>query len=396
MNNLTVKQLKAIEFDGKPKKYTDGAGLFLLVTDKGKYWRLNYRHGGKQKTISLGVYPEVGLLDARDKRDSERKLISQGVDPSSARRAQKATTVTSVANTVELVAREWFVGIHQKSVGEATWARNISRLERFVFPRLGRRPIGEVTPVELLGVLTGISKAESAHRVKQLCGMVWRYAVITGRARHDICADLRDALPPVPKDAHFAAVTSPEQFGALLRAIDKYDGTAVTCAALKLAPLLFVRPNELRHMEWSAIDFDARTWDYLPSKGGLPMYSPLSRQAIEILRDIQQITGRGKYVFPSSRGKGRPISENTICGALARLDYKGVHTAHGFRAAARTMLDEKLGYPIQIIEMQLGHAVKDANGRAYNRTTYIEQRTEMMQRWSDWCDALKANRGDDS
>ncbi len=390
-NRLSAKGVECAKFAGKPVKLSDGDGLFLLVAEAGRYWRMKYRLDGKEKLLALGVYPAVSLAEARKGRDEARENIAKGIDPSSLKRAVKAARIASSNNSLEVVAREWHDSIHRHTVTPAHAADCLRRLEIHLFPYLGHRPIAEITPRELLVVLERITKAnkpEMAGRVKTLCGQIWRYAIPSGRTERDIAADLRGALRPA-KVRHHPAITDPKALGDLLRAMDSYQGFPEPTAALKLTAMLFVRPGELRHMEWASLDLDAAVWQYLPSKGGSPMVFPLSRQAVELLRYLHTLTGHRRYVFPSGWGGDRPMSENTINAALIRLGYKDKHTAHGFRATARTILAEVLNYPIEVIEMQLAHAVKDANGRAYNRATYLEQRREMMQAWADYLDDLR-------
>jgi len=393
-NKLTDPKVSKAKARPAPYKLADGGGLFLLVDPKGgRYWRLAYRYAGKQKTLGLGVYPAVTLAEARAKRDAAKATLAEGTDPSAARQASKREAVTDAANTFEAVAREWYDRIHSTAVVESHAGRNLRRLELYLFPVIGKRPIGEITPGELLAALQRIENRgtiETARRVRTLAGQIFRYAIPSGRALRDVSADLKDALQ-TPTVTHHAAITDPDKIGPLLRAIDGYTGQGlVVTAALRLAPLLFVRPGELRAAEWSDFRLDAAEWDYKPSKGGLPMTLPLSVQAVAILRDLHTYTGSGRYLFPNTRDKGRPISDMTLNAALDRMGYRSEMRAHGFRAMARTLLAERLGFPLEIIEMQLAHAVKDANGRAYNRTTYLEQRRAMMQTWADYLDGLKA------
>lgn len=390
-NRLTARAVETATFNGKPRKLFDGGGLFLLVNSSGRYWRMKYRMDGKEKLLALGVYPDVSLKDARKERDAAKALLAKGIDPSTDKRDKKASRLASVNTTLEAVAREWHEKVHAHTVTPNHAADCLRRMENHLFPALGARPIAEITPKELLDLLQGIAgagKVEMARRIKALCGQIWRYGIPTGRTDRDIAADLRDCLRPA-KVKHHPAITDPKQLGALLRAIYGYEGFPEPTAALKLSAILFVRPGELRHMEWKDLDLEQSLWSYQPSKGGSPLLYPLPRQAVEILRQVQGLTGHRRYVFPSGWGGDRPISENTINAALIRLGYKDMHTAHGFRATARTLLAEVLGYPIEVIEMQLAHAVKDANGRAYNRTTYFDQRREMMQRWADYLDELR-------
>lgn len=396
-NKLTDAKVSKAKPKPKPYKLMDGGGLFLLVKPEGgRYWRLAYRHGGKHKAIGLGVYPAVTLADARTQREAAKALLAQGIDPSEARQAEKRQTEAANATTFEAVTREWWERKHRTEVVETHAGRNLRRLEMYLFPAIGKRPMAEITPAELLAALQRIENRgtlETARRVRTLAGQIFRYAIPSGRANRDIAADLRDALQ-TPKKGHHAAITDPASIGPLLRAIDGYTGQGiVVSAALRLAPLLFVRPGELRQAEWADFRLDAAEWDYKPSKGGDPMISPLSRQVVAILRELHAYTGTGRYLFPSARASAknpRPISDKTLNAALDRMGYRDEQRAHGFRAMARTVLAERLEFPREIIEMQLAHVVKDANGRAYNRTTFLEQRRRMMQVWADYLDGLKS------
>jgi integrase len=389
---LTAAAIKTLKFEGKPFKKSDGGGLYLHVQDSGLYWRLKYMFQGREKLLALGVYPEVSLSDARGHADEARSKVANGIDPVAERRADKDAKRETTENSVEAVAREWYNEVHQHRVVEVHHVRNLRRLECYIFPKLGLRPITEVTPPQLLEVLRAIEKAgkiETASRVKTLCGQVWRYAISTGRAERDIAADLRDCLKPA-KVKHHPAIIDPDELAKFLLVIDGYAGFPAASAGLRLSPLIFCRPGELRQMLWEDIDLKAGTWHYKPSKGGGEMIVPLPRQATEILEYMEPISGGGKYVFPSVRSDSRPMSENTINAALANMGYKGRHTAHGFRATARTILEEHLGFDRNVTEMQLAHQVRDANGRAYNRTTLLEQRKEMLQAWADYLDELRA------
>ena len=378
---------------GKATKLFDGGGLYLEVSPNGgKWWRLKYRFAGKEKRLSLGVYPDVSLKDARLRRDTSRKLLADGVDPSENRKAMKSALADNAANSFEVVAREWFAKY------SPTWAANHSdriarRFERDIFPWIGGRPIAEVTAPELLAVIRRIENRgalETAHRALGNCGQVFRYAVATGRATRDPCGDLRGALPPV-KGQHFAATTEPKRFAELLRAMDGYEGTLTVRCALRLAPLVFVRPGELRRAEWADIDLDAAEWRYTVTKTNAPHIVPLCLQAVQILRELHPLTGRGRFVFPSSRSNARPMSDNAILAAMRRMGIdKDEMSGHGFRAVARTILDEVLGVRPDYIEHQLAHAVRDPNGRAYNRTAHLPERRKMMQQWADYLDKLKA------
>lgn len=378
----------------KPIKMTDGGGMYLLLNPNGsRWWRFDYRFDGKRKTLSMGTYPDTGLKDARDKRDAARKLLAAGVDPGEQRKAAKAAGEERAANSFEVVAREW----HAKQ--SATWvelhaSRIMLRLENDVFPWLGSRPVAEVTAKELLATVNRIvdrGAVESAHRVLQNCGQVLRYAIATGRAERNPVADLRGALPPV-KQSHLAAIIEPHAIGALLRATDAYNGSLVTKCALRLAPLVFVRPGELRQAEWAEFDLDNAQWNIPAEKMKMrePHLVPLAPQAVAILRELQPLTGRGRYVFPSARSPQRPMSNNAVLSALRRMGYATDEmSGHGFRAMARTVLDEVLHFRPDYIEHQLAHAVKDPNGRAYNRTAHLPERRAMMAAWADYLDALK-------
>ena len=392
LTDTAIRKVKAI---GKRVRLYDGAGLYLeVVPAGGRWWRFKYRIAGKEKLLSLGVYPEVRLADARVRCAEARKLLADGVDPSVHRRAQRAARTEKAANTFEVVAREWF------EKNSPTWApshatRVLRRLEREVFPYIGGRPIGELAPPEVLRVLQRIENRnvlETAHRVRTDIGAVFRYAIATGRADRDAAADLRGALKPTNPE-HFAAVTDPNALGELLRALWGYqDGTPVVVAALKLAPMLFVRPGELRSAKWADIDLDAGEWKFTASKTKTPHLVPLAPQAVAILRELQPLTGRGPYVFPSARSNQRPMSNNAVTAALRRMGIeRAVTCGHGFRATARTLLDEVLGYRVDLIEAQLAHAVKDANGRAYNRTSFLPERRKMMNGWADYLDKLRAS-----
>ncbi len=391
---LTDIEVKKAKVTDKPMKLTDGGGLFLQVQPNGsKYWRLAYRFGGKQKTLALGVYPDVSLADARGRRDNARKLLANDADPGAVKQAQKASKNEKAANSFEVIAREWHV---RKSPTWATSNANaiIQRLINDAFPWLGDRPIADITPPELLKVLRRIEErgaVESAHRMRNYCGQIFRYAIATGRAERDASADLRGALPPPIKE-HRAAITDPKAAAALLRAMDSYQGSFITKCALRLAPLVFVRPGELRKAEWAEIDLDKAEWNIPPARMKMrePHLVPLSTQAVEILRDLHALTGGGRYVFPGARTNGRPMSDNAILAALRRMGFaKDEMSGHGFRAMARTILDEVLGVRPDFIEHQLAHAVRDPNGRAYNRTAHLAERRKMMQQWADYLNKLK-------
>jgi integrase len=390
---LTDTAVKNAKSDGKTVKMFDERGLYLeLSSSGGKWWRLKYRFDNKEKRLSLGVYPDVRLKNARERRDEARKLLANGIDPSENRKMQKAAHADRAANSFEGVAREWFAKYAN------TWAashneRVVRLFERDIFPWIGARPVADVTAPEILTVARRIEARgalETAHRALGNCGQVFRYAVATGRALRNPSGDLRGALSPVKK-SHFAATTDPKRLAEILRAMDGYEGTLTVRCALRLAPMLFVRPGELRSAEWAQIDLEAAEWRYTVTKTDTPHIVPLSRQAVEILRELHPLTGRGHFVFPSARSNQRPMSDNAILAALRNIGIgKEEMSGHGFRAVARTILDEVLGVRPDFIEHQLAHAVRDPNGRACNRTAHLVERKKMMQKWADYLDKLKA------
>jgi integrase len=381
----------------RDKTYTvgDGEGMYLEVMPNGtRFWRMAYRQpNGKKNRLTFGKYPEVSLAEARDKRLAARKQLAQGVDPGRTKREEKQAREKAALNTFEAVARAWLARTAAERAA-STQEKNTAWLERNIFPAIGALPISTIKPWDVLSALRVIEKRgaiESAHKIKQLCGQVFRFAVASGLADRDMTVDLRGALSAVP-EAHYAAITDPKEAAQLLRAIDAYDGLAYAVAALKLAPLVFVRPGELRSAEWSEIDLDAAEWRIPGSKMkmGQDHIVPLATQAVALLRELYAMTGHGRFVFPSVRTSTRCMSENTVNAALRGMGYgKEVMTGHGFRAMARTIMDEVLGERVDLIEHQLAHAVKDPNGRAYNRTAHLPARRSMMQRWADYLDAIK-------
>ena len=390
LSDVAVKNAKPRD---KAYKLPDERAMYLLVTTTGgKLWRWDYRYLGKRKTLTLGSYPDTPLVKARDKCAEARKLLADGIDPSENRKAMKATKVERAANSFEVVAREWFAK-YKPTWEENHAGRTLARFERDIFPWIGGLPIADVTAPNLLAVVRRIEKRgalETAHRALSNCGQVFRYAVATGRALRDPSGDLRGALPPV-KAEHFAAVTEPKQVAELLRTLDGYQGTLPVACALRLAPLVFVRPGELRKAVWADIDLEAAEWRYHVTKTDSEHIVPLATQAVAILRELHALTGTGVYVFPGARTNGRPMSDNALLGAMRRLCIaKDEMSGHGFRAMARTILDEVLGVRPDLIEHQLAHAVKDPNGRAYNRTAHLPERRKMMQQWADYLDKLKA------
>lgn len=392
---LTDTFCKQAKCSGKPNgdKHYDGGGLYLHIKPNGKYWRMDYMLKGKRKTLALGPYPAVTLAQARQGREKAKSLMVQGIDPSQAKQDEAAKVKAALSSTFEKVATEWMAKM-QATRAISTETKIMQWLKRDIFPSLGQMPIAQIAPRDVLRTVSKIGDRgaiDTAHRVKQLIGQVMRYGVATGVCERDPTQDLKGALA-AHETAHRPAITEPQAFGALLRATDGYEGHPATMAMLKMAPLVFVRPGELRHAEWSEIDLDTATWEIPAAKMKMRAAHivPLSRQAVEILKALKPITGHGWYVFPSVRTGVRPASENTLNAALRALGYaKDVHCGHGFRASARTMLDEVLGERVDLIEHQLAHAVRDVNGRAYNRTMHLPERRLMMQRWADYLDTLK-------
>jgi integrase len=381
--------------NAKPGRHTDGEGMYLLVTEAGqKYWRFDYRFLGKYKTLALGVFPDTTLAMARSKRAEARTLLASDKDPSVAKRKAKANAKQNHDNTFQSVAQKWLeTTASQRKANTDTKLK--SWLSRDVLPQLGHRPISEIKTTDVLTVLRKMEARgvfDSVLRVKQIISRIMKFAVREGLVERDPTYELQgpDTFKSKPTK-HHAAITDPKTFGGLLRAIAGYEGHFVIKAALRLSPLVFVRPGELRAMEWVEVDLENATWS-IPGhrmKMSNDHIVPLSTQAVGVLKQLRAITGDSKIVFPSIRGEGRPISENTLNAALNAIGYDGtIHRAHGFRASARTMLDEQLGYPAHLIEHQLAHAVKDANGRAYNRTSHLPERRAMMQSWADFLDKL--------
>lgn len=390
LSDLSIRNAKPSD---KPYKLPDEKGLFLLIHPNGsKYWRQKYRFNGKEKLLAFGVYPDISLKDARARRDDARKLLANGIDPGEAKKAQKAAGMERAANSFEVVAREWF------SKNRDTWAPShadkiITRLERDVFPWLGSKATTDISAPDVLAVLHRIEKRgtlDTAHRAKGNISQVMRYAIATGRAERDPCPDLRGALPPA-RETNFPSITDPVKVAELLRAMDAFSGTLVVKAALLLAPLLFVRPGELRQAEWKDFDLDKAEWRYYVTKTKSDHSVPLATQAITILKDLHPLTGHGRYVFPG-RDPQKAMSEAAVNAALRRMGYdtKTEITGHGFRAMARTILAEELQQKPEVIEHQLAHKVPDALGTAYNRTKFLKERKVMMQLWADYLEKLKA------
>ena len=390
---LSTAKIQNATAQKKTVFFFDGRGLYLEIAPTGsRWWRFKYRFAGKEKRISLGVYPDVGLKKARDRRDEMRKLVADGIDPSAARKQEKLMALDAAENTFEAVAREWFEK-HSANWEASYSVKLLARLEANVFPWLGDRPISDIKPPELLSVLRRVESRgvlETAHRLMNYCGNIYRYAVATGRAERDISSDLRGALPPSTPQ-HHASVTDPEGVAALLRAIDGYRGSNVTRYALQLAPLVFVRPVELRKAEWSEIDLEAGEWRIPAERMKMKKKHivPLSRQAVAIVRALQPLTGKGHYVFPGARSRERCMSENTVNGALRRLGWSGSEmTGHGFRSMASTLLNEQ-GWNRDAIERQLAHSGRNSIRAAYNYAEHLPERRRMMQAWSDYSETLK-------
>ncbi|WP_288129996.1 integrase arm-type DNA-binding domain-containing protein [Accumulibacter sp.] len=390
LTDLAIRQAKPIE---KPVKLYDERGLFLIVTPSGgRWWRFRYAFAGKENLLSFGVFPDVSLKEARARREAARKLLAQGIDPGAERRASKAAVLALAQNCFERICREWLEQ-RKGTVEPAQHVKTMARLENDVFPWLGAKPITEITAPDVLNVLRRIDQRGArytAHRVRSEISQAFRYAIATGRADRDPCPDLKGAIPAA-KETHFAAATTPKAAAELLRAIDGFEGTFVVQCALRLAPLLFVRPGELRQAEWSGVDLDQAQWRYLITKTRTEHLVPLAPQAVAILRELHPLTGGRRYVFPG-RDPNKAMSAAAINAALRRMGYdtKTEITGHGFRAMARTILHEELRIDPAVIEHQLGHAVPDALGGAYNRTKFLDARRAMMNQWADYLEGIKA------
>lgn len=399
---LTDAALRQIKPTTKGYKLFDGGGLFILVTPKGgKWWRLKYRFGGKEKLLALGVYPQVSLKEARARRTGAKDLLAQGIDPSEARK--QAESLLEAENTFEAIAREWH-GRFTHTWSPSHCQKLIRRLELYLFPWLGKRPIDEITAPELMTVLGYIEvkgHLETAHRVLNVAGQVFRYAIQTGRLERNPAADLKGAIPP-PIEKHMAHLREPKEIGHLLQAIASYSGAFVTCSALRLAPMLFLRPGELRKLEWYQVDLEAREirlpiehmkrsqQEKTTRQGEVAHIVPLCRQAREILESLHPLTGDGRYLFPGLRSKDKPMSDAALINALRRMGYTGEEmSVHGFRHLASTRLHE-LGYPSRLIEKQLAHSDHNKIRGVYNHAEYLPERHKMMQEWADYLDGLKA------
>ncbi|ODU41236.1 integrase arm-type DNA-binding domain-containing protein [uncultured Aquimonas sp.] len=391
LSDAAIRKAKPAD---KPQRLFDGGGLYLELSPAGsKLWRLKYRFGGKEKRLALGAYPAVSLAQARERRDEARAQLAQGQDPGEVRKAARHAAEFAGSQTFEIVGRDW---LKRQRLAESTRVAVTWVLERKLFPHIGARPVGAIEPPELLAALRKSEAAgtlETAKRARSVAGRVFRYAIACGLAERDPSRDLAGALTP-PKPQSFPAITDPAQLGTLLRALWAYPGSAVVACALRLQPLVFVRPGELRQAPWSEFDLEGALWT-IPAERMKTRHDhlvPLSRQAVEILRELHAVTGGGALAFPANRGKDRPMSENTLAAALATLGYRDRQSAHGFRATARTLLDEALHFPAHLIEHQLAHEVRDAMGRSYNRTTHLSERRRMMQAWADYLENLRASR----
>lgn len=391
---LTDIEIKGAKPRAKAYKIFDGGGLYIEISPNGgKWWRYKYRFNGIEKRISLGTYPDISLKEARARHLVERNMLASGFDPSERRKAKKVESTNDARNSFEAVAREWWLS-HMANKAESHKNKVLRRFELYLFPWLGNKAISTITPPELLTCLKRIqnlNKLETAHRALQTTGQVFRYAVQTGRANRDICSDLKGALPPT-KVKHMAAFTEPDDAAELLNAIDGFNGTLTVKCALKLAPLVFTRPSELRRAKWSDVDFENEEWRYFVSKTKIEHIVPLSKQAIEILKEIHPVSGHGEYVFMGGHSPLKPMSESAINAALKRMGYNTQLdiTGHGFRAMARTIIHEILEIDPHVIEHQLAHKVPDNLGNAYNRTKFLKQRKIMMQTWADYLDKIKA------
>ena len=393
---LTDTKLRAMKRREKVYRVADTNGLCIEVRPTGaKLWRYRYRHGGKPNMFALGEYPVMSLAEARAERDKARAMVKGGANPAHVAKSERAARLEKTEATFQSVGLEFIAKREREGMTLGSVQRS-RRLLKKDLASIVNLPIAEVSAPILLAALRKIEQrgiVVSAHRARGLAGQIFRYAIVTGRAERNPATDLIGALEK-SRVNHFSSIVSPTKIGELLRSIYGYKGTPVTIAALKLAPLVFVRPGELRHAEWSEMDLNAATWDIPAEKMKMKNSHlvPLSTQAVELLRDLADLTGNGRYVFPGMRSARRPMSENTVNAALRYMGIDGdTMTGHGFRAMARTVLDEELGFPADHIEHQLAHAVKDANGRAYNRTTHLPARRKMMQAWADYLEGLRIN-----
>ena len=394
LNNRAVDTAKPRD---RKWKLSDGGGLHLLVhPNGGKYWRFKHRFDGKELEMALGVYPEISLKQARQRHQAAREMLASGIDPNKDKRDRKRAALDSTSNTFAGLAKEW-IEVKLSGLTEATIERNTSVLNLHLLPHLGHRPIGAITPPEVLDVLRRVEAkgaVETPRRAKSIAGQIFRYGVATGRCERDPTLDIRDALKST-QATHYGALVKPEEVGRLMLAIDDYHGGLVVRCALLISALTFQRPGNIRSMEWSEVINDEWHIPKEKTKTREPIIVPLSRQALKVLEEIAPLTGHGRYVFPSARGGSRQLSDGAVRTALRAMGYDRTQmTAHGFRALARTLLDEALYQRVEWIEMQLGHRVADVHGRAYNRTQFLSDRTKMMQRWADFLDTLRDTAGE--
>ena len=397
---LTDTFLRGLKATGKVRKHSDGGGLYIHVSPTGgRLWRMGYRFGGKQKTLSLGRYPAVSLKMARNRREEARELLAAGIDPGVHKKACKIAALAEAANSFEVVAREWHEN-RRESWAEAHADNVIGRLEKHIFPLVGTIPVGRMTAPDLLAALRRIEEkgaCDAAHRALQNCGQIFRYAITTGRAERNIAADLKGALVPI-RITNFATITDPQSIGALLRDLDAYAGNAVVRAALRMAPYVFVRPGELRHAEWAEVNLAAAEWR-IPAhkvKTRVSHIVPLAGQVIAILEDLRRYTGFGRYLFPGMRSGNAPISDMTLLAGLRRMGYdRNTMTMHGFRGMASTLLNEQ-GYNRDWIERQLAHGERNSVRAAYNHAEYLPERRRMMQDWADYLDFLRLSNSNNA
>lgn len=393
---LTDTAIRAIKPTSKTAKYFDGGGLYLEVAPSGgKWWRLKYRFQGKEKRISLGTYPTIGLKEARERREDTKKILANGIDPSAQRQAIKASITSIDQDSFEVVTREWF-DKHVVNLAPSYSKKVRSLFERQIFPVLGAKPIAEVEPTDVLSAARHVEQTgaiETAHRLIQICGQVFRYAIATGRTKYDVSTGLHAALPKV-NVKHMATLTDKKRIGQLLRAIDAYGGFFPVRCALKLAPLLFVRPGELQKAEWAEFDLPAAEWRLPPSKMKMRQRHivPLSRQALSVLAELQAYTGNGQFLFPSIRTTTKPIALESMLVAIRSMGFtQDEMTMHGFRGMASTLLNE-MGYNRDWIERQLAHGERDHVRAAYNYAEHLPERRRMMQEWADYLEELKAGK----
>ena len=394
--------VRQVKHSGKTAgdKYADGGGMYLLVKAAGKYWRMDYRFADKRKTLALGIYPDVSLAKARQRRQEARELLADGIDPSEAKKAKEAQIVAVTANTVQAVGDLW-LSTKRGGWSDAHYEREHRNLEKDVYPYIGARPICQIEPPELLKVIRRVEyrgALDVAHRVLLTSRGVWQHAVAEGYAQRDITQDIKKALKTHTKQ-NYPAITNPAELGKLLRACDGYKGGPVVRAALAIVPVLFQRPGNIRTMRWADIDLDSGMWA-IPSAdmkrtkaqklNGAEHLVPLPRQVVEVLRELQPLTGGREYVFPGLRDPKAPMSEAAVSAALNAMGYKNIQTWHGFRATGRTIIREQLRYPKDVIEYQLAHKGQVTHGGAYDRAEYLDERREMLQSWADYLDKLKA------